>query len=511
MAIAVLLFASCKNEVIVEGTDEPETVEPEVFPDTVFASVNDLDYDVEIVDTIVSGQLKFTHSEYQDSVSQLMFRGNPFRDADFHGKVKGKPSKIVVDWRFETGMGKPSSHGGSWMGGNGWTGQPLYVQWPDSILQRMRKSPGVTTELDSLELIIASMCGEIYFINPTTGKKSREPIDGGAVLKGTPSLDPSWNGNLYVGQGVSWAGSTMGNQAFNLYTMERTFYMPNDPKCRRHWNAFDSSAICAGGFLFWPGENGTLYKYVREDGGIRLHSTLRYNVKGYGAAGMESSMSVYSNYGYVSDSHGNVLCVNLNSLKPVWRYDNKDDSDASPVLALEDGVPYIYAACEVDKRGDNQPARLTKLNGLTGEEVWCNEELCVRWHRGGKDVSDGGYFGTPLLGRGNCENIIFVTPCKHGTEKGVLLAIDRKTGNEIYRTKLKSYAWSSMVGFYNEQNEMYIFLGDCVGNVYLIEAKTGKILYTELVGNNFEASPVAFGNSVVVGSRGNQIIKMSIQ
>lgn len=510
LAAAALLLASCKDAAPEEDIAEPVIEEPEILPDTAFASVDDLDYAVEIIDSTVSGQMKFTHSEYQDTVSQLTFRGNPFRNADFHGKVKGKPSKIVVDWTYETAQGRPATIGGSWGGGNGWTGQPLYVQWPDSIAKLMKQAPGVTAELDSVELIVGSLCGEIYFINPTTGKNTREPLDGGAVLKGTPSVDPSWNGNLYVGQGVPFVGGTMGNEAFNLFTMQRIHYMPRDPKCRRGWNAFDSSAVSAGGFLFWPGENGTLYKYIREADSLKLHSAMRYNVKGHGAAGMESSMAVYSNYGYVSDSEGNILCVNLNTLKPVWRYNNMDDSDTSPVLELENGVPYIYTCCEVDKRGSNQPARLTKINGLTGQEIWCHEEVCLRPSRGKGEFMDGGYFGTPLLGKGNCENLIFATPCKHGTERCYILAIDRKTGKEVYRTQLKHYAWSSMVGFYNEQNEMYIFHGDAIGNVYLVEGKTGKILFTERYGKNFEASPVAFGNSVVVGSRGNEILKMSI-
>lgn len=509
VSITFIAF-SCTNAKMDETPEEPVVVDPELLPDTTFSSVEAIDYDIEIVDSTVSGDLKFTHSEYTDTLSALTFRGNPFRNADFHATVKGRPTKIVKDWEFETGKGKLSAFGGSWMGGNGWSGQPLYVQWPDSIAQLMKKAPGVTAEFDSTEVIVSSMCGEIYFLNPKTGKETRKPLDGGAVLKGTASLDPSYNGNLYVGQGVAWRGDVMGNQAFNLYTMERTFYNPRDPKARRGWNAFDSSAICAGGFLFWASENGTFYKYIRENGTIRLHSALRYTQKGHGAPGMESSIAVYSNYGYVSDNAGNFLCINLNNLKPVWRYDNQDDSDPSPIIELENGVPYIYTCCEVDKRGTNKPARLIKLNGLTGQEVWCHEEICQRWYRSANSQSDGGYFATPLLGKGNCANMILATPCKHGKEKSILLAIDRKTGKEIYRTQLLRYVWSSMIGFYNEKNELYIFLGDCSGNVYLIEGKTGKIIYTEKVGNNFEATPVAFGNSVVLGTRGYTIYKLSI-
>ena len=222
-------------------------------------------------------------------------------------------------------------------------------------------------------------------------------------------------------------------------------------------------------------------------------------------------MAVYSNYGYTADNHGNILCINLNTMKPVWRYDYRDDNDSSPVVGVEDGKPYIYVGCEVDKKGEGGVARLAKIDGLTGEAIWVVEEVCNRWHVNEKKTIDGGIFGTPLLGSGNCADIVYTNPCKHGKEKGVVLAIDRKTGKELFRTQLKHYAWSSMVSTTNEKGEMYIFLGDCAGNVYLINGKDGNIIFTKAVGNNFESSPVVFGNSCVVGSRGTTIYRFSIK
>lgn len=110
--LAFIAF-SCTNVKTDETPEEPVVVEPELLPDTTFSSVEVLDYEIEIVDSRVSGDLKFTHSEYTDTLSALTFRGNPFRDADFHATVKGRPTKIVKDWEFETGMGKPSAFGGS--------------------------------------------------------------------------------------------------------------------------------------------------------------------------------------------------------------------------------------------------------------------------------------------------------------------------------------------------------------------------------------------------------------
>ncbi|MDD4395776.1 MAG: dehydrogenase, partial [Bacteroidales bacterium] len=75
---------------------------------------------------------------------------------------------------------------------------------------------------------------------------------------------------------------------------------------------------------------------------------------------------------------------------------------------------------------------------------------------------------------------------------------------------LKHYAWSSPVAIYNEKNELFIFTGDTAGNVYLIDGKSGKIITTRYIGNNFESSPIVIDNHVVIGSRGREIYKLSI-
>jgi len=57
---------------------------------------------------------------------------------------------------------------------------------------------------------------------------------------------------------------------------------------------------------------------------------------------------------------------------------------------------------------------------------------------------------------------------------------------------------------------MYIFAADCWGYVYIIEGATGEVLLTEKVGLNFEGSPIMVDNTIVIGSRGDNIYKISI-
>jgi outer membrane protein assembly factor BamB len=94
---------------------------------------------------------------------------------------------------------------------------------------------------------------------------------------------------------------------------------------------------------------------------------------------------------------------------------------------------------------------------------------------------------------------------------GDFVAINRHTGEIIYRTPLKHYAWSSPVAFLNENDEMFIFTADTCGYVYIIDGISGEIILSKLVGQNFESSPVVIGNSIVIGSRGNSIFKMSLK
>ena len=197
------------------------------------------------------------------------------------------------------------------------------------------------------------------------------------------------------------------------------------------------------------------------------------------------------------------------TIQTVWHYDNRDDSDATIVVAEEaDGV-FLYTGSSVDKQGDSGYCRFVKLDAKTGKLVWENKIACHKMEFGEKK-REGGMFSSPLLGRGNCEGLIFTNICGMGADKGTFVAIDRTTGKIVYRRALKFYSWSSPVALYTPDNEMYVFTGDVIGNVYLIEAKSGKIVYTMRGGNNFESSPIVIDNCVVVGSRGREIHKFEI-
>ena len=463
------------------------TLEELTLPDTAFASTEAVTFVVDIADSSANN-LKDFDDRYAKKDRVCAFRANLMRNADFGGRVEGEPDTVIVDWTFRTAEDYTQTNFGTWGGGTGWTGQPLF---------------------DGTNIIVASLCGRIYFIDYKTGEAAREPLYAGNVLKGTPSLDPEYP-NLYVGHGVP-NHSPFGQEVYDLESYERTCFISRDTKAWRGWGAFDSSPIVAGGYLFWAGENGTIYKYVRAKGNLQRVAALRYKVGGR-APGMESSICVYRNYGFCSDNHGNILAVNLNTMRPVWYYNNHDDSDGTIVCREEEGTPDLYAACEVDKQGMNGTCHFVKLCALNGQLVWDCKIPCARIQLGEK-ILDGGVYCTPLVGSGDCEKLAFFNICRNSAAptRGEFVAVNTDNGTVVYSVPLRSWAWSSPIAFHNEEGKTYIFTGDASGNIYLIRGHDGKVLYTQRVGNNFESSPIAVGNTAVVGSRGNGIYKFSIK
>ncbi|MBO4487364.1 MAG: PQQ-like beta-propeller repeat protein [Bacteroidaceae bacterium] len=487
------LFVSCGKKA--EQADPIDTTTQDAeqilaLPDTALPSATAVSYTLEIVDTTISGELQSLENLYDGKEGWFTFRGNPLRNADFGGTVTGTPSRVVKDWQFNTSFDASKTSMGTWGGGTGWTGQPLYL-----------RSTG--------EIIVASLCGRVYFLNFADGTETRSSIDVTNPIKGTCSLEPTNRRLLFVGQGIPKV-PPMGQIAIDLKRHERVFFSGADRKAGRSWGAFDSSPVRVGDFLFWPGENGTIYKYKVQDSTITLHTAMRYRCRGV-APGVENSLCVYRNYGFFGDNHGNIICINLSTMRPVWHYDNHDDIDGSIVCEVEDGVPFIYSGCEVDQQGAQGICHFVKLNGLTGQPMWEQQIQCRKLNFGGKHF-DGGLYCTPLLGKGDCADLIFANICqREGRSNADFTAFSKKTGEVVYRTALNAFAWSSPVAFLNEKGQTFIFTGDSSGNAYLIEGRTGKVLFREHMVNNFESSPVVIDNHLVVGSRGQEIYRFSIE
>lgn len=474
----------------------------ERLPDTVYPSAGIVRHSVYMPDTTAEGLLSSLVDLYTDTPGAFTFRKGTLRDADFLGYLDTVPSEICIDWTYRTPFDTVMTKYGRWGGGTGWTGQPLYVEWPDSCIRKFN------TRVSKREIILGSLDRQIHFIDYETGQASRMPIPVDNPVKGTISLDPSLNGNLYVGHGVPAKGD-FGALVIDLYDNCVSHFFGRDPRALRGWNAYDSSPVRVGQFLFRPGENGTLYKFLIHAGSLSLHSSMTYTVNGR-SPGMEASIAVYRNYGFTADNGGNILCVNLDNLTPVWHYRLPDDVDATPVLSYEaDGV-YLYVGSEVEHEGVME-AVFAKLDALTGREIWSTGIPALRADVDEKHF-DGGFYASPLPGYGDCSDLIFTNVVENTNGRnGSFVAFDKHTGRISYSVGLRCYAWSSPVGFLDSDGRMYVLTADCGGRVYLFRGNDGALMCSRQVGSNFESSPVVVGNTVVVGSRGTNIYKLSIK
>ncbi|MCF0207107.1 MAG: hypothetical protein HUK15_06750, partial [Bacteroidales bacterium] len=175
---------------IIEEPEEPK--EPPFLPDTSYASVENLDFSITIFDSITPESIEFSEDQYTNTPGIFTFRGDMLRSAGFSALVDSIPTDIEIEWAFETDYDHTPTSYGTWGGGNGWTGQPLYVEWPDSVYEKFQQtSPALTKDFGKRELIISSLCGTTYFVNFENGKISRNPIEVGNPIKGTAMLDPS--------------------------------------------------------------------------------------------------------------------------------------------------------------------------------------------------------------------------------------------------------------------------------------------------------------------------------
>ena len=92
-----------------------------------------------------------------------------------------------------------------------------------------------------------------------------------------------------------------------------------------------------------------------------------------------------------------------------------------------------------------------------------------------------------------------------------MVALDTATGNELWTYQTPSYSWSSPVCFYDTEGNGYVLCATHGGSLWLFNGKTGDLLDEFDTAQTLEASPVVYNNTVVVGSRWNNIWGITLQ
>ena len=97
--------------------------------------------------------------------------------------------------------------------------------------------------------------------------------------------------------------------------------------------------------------------------------------------------------------------------------------------------------------------------------------------------------------------VIYIVARAPSSYDGVMLALNRETGEVIWEVDTVNYAWSSPAAFYTEEGKAYIAFVNASGKIRLVDGETGQVLYALGLNQTTEASPVVFGNMMVLGTR----------
>lgn len=472
------------------------------------------DYKDNEEDKIIMG----SSEEYSDIEGVTCFRGNNYRNSASYGKANIKEEKLEVIWKIPIGSTD------RWTG-VGWNGQPAIVKWPKELLDKINLFEEKKKKENLKEVIYAALDRNIYFIDLEDGSFTRNKIKIPGPIKGSLTVDPRGIPLLYVGQGISKVGGksvAIGYRIFSLIDQKMLYFINGrDPFAYRSWGAFDSTAIVdkVTDTMLICGENGIFYKvklnteYINDTKEVKINPRVtkyRYKIKSNHYQGIENSIAVYKNLGYFADNGGWIQCIDVNSLKPIWLYNGKDDIDSTIAIESKDEEVSIYSGCEVDKQGKKGNSYIRKLDGLSGKVIWekaysCFSKLAPR-------PNNGGALASPIIGKESIENMVIYNLARYGGfNRGILVALDKETGNELWRLELNNYSWSSPVDVYTKNGDAYIILCDSIGNVYLIKGSTGEVIDKINIGSNVEGSPAIYDNILVIGTRGQKIYGIKIK
>lgn len=455
------------------------------------------------------------------------FRGNNFRDNAAYGTAEITEKTVSLAWTADS----TELPGGRWRG-SGWTGQPLVVKWDDATKNIMNMYQNKKDKDGLVEVIYATLDGHIYFLDLEDGSQTRDPINVGMCFKGSGSLDPRGYPLMYVGSGDAegsrkprmYVISLIDGRILYEYGYEEALSYRKD---NEGWCAFDSSPLVDAetDTLIWPGESGVLYtiklntSYDQSAGTLSIapdqpvctrYLTDRSSGTDYWV-GYEASANIVDHYLYVSENGGLFYCVDLNTMELVWAQDTKDDSNSSPVFQLvSEDEAYIYTAPSLHWTQDENAKgsiSIYKINALTGQIVW-EKPYPVHTVSG---VS-GGVQSTALLGKTgtDLEGLVIYTIARTpNKDSGLMVAFDTDTGDVVWSMDMAAYTWSSPVALYTKEGKGYIVVCDSAGKAMLLDA-AGTVLDKVSLGGLVEASPVAYGNMLVVGTKEEKICGLRV-
>ena len=486
----------------------------------------------------------------------MTFRGDNFRRNAAVGTLSAAPTGLKEKWHAESGSSRGTNQT---YYGYGWTGQPVIARWSTQVREGSNLFEKKINTKALKEVIIAGMDGNIRFLDLADGELTRNSIKLGYPMRGTPTLHTGGYPFMSVGQfarKMKVKTGKIGLRQYNLYSQKEQKLLDGlDGKYHRPLNdvgSFETSALIdrTSDTLIAAGSNGMLYleslnssfdynaKVLTIDPSITV---MNYKVKGQKSTALlaiESSPAAYDKYVYMANMGGVLMCIDTDTLKPVWAVNTGDSVMAAVAMdmqirenAQETPVPAdtgdeddpkdkapadnrelsLYTANMLNnrKKGDSD-IQIRRYDALSGKEIW---KTSVGVTKGQKDKDDVGAKASPVIGQHGLNDLVYFTVTGlsdegrqqlglSGETPAVLIALEKASGKIVWSYGLSSRSESSPIAVYDEKGNGWIIQCEQNGTIHLLEGLTGSVVDTMQLNAEIEASPAAYGSTVVIGTTG---------
>jgi len=420
----------------------------------------------------------------------LTFRGNPTRS--FYGTGPMPRTQPQVLWQYP-GNGNPmcgesSEYGNvrTWCG-TGWTGQP-------AVFERDGRTWVVFGAYDY----------KIHFVDAATGLDIIPPFATDDLAKGNVTIDPDGYPLVYAGSRDNYLRVI----AFDGAAPRELWKLNGRTEDRMHNDDWDAAPLVLNGYLIEGGENSwfhgiRLNRGYAADGSVTVDPSLAFRVPGWDQqliddlgskdpkrVSLEASVSVSGDTAWLNSSGGLVQGWDISSLRTgqgevrrTFRYWTGDDSDASIV---PDDEGFLYVGVEIDRANSRvqNAGQMIKLDPRTPDDP-------VVWKYDLDFFVDDGVWTTPVV----VGDVTLWT-----TKPGYIYALDRYTGEFLWKQKIGGPALSSPVLV-----DGVLVQASGKGVIYGFDFSSPRTQPTELwsvqLEGNIESTPVVWNGRIYVGTR----------
>ena len=462
----------------------------------------------------------------------LTFRASSFRQNAAYGTIKGDLTGLSVKWQAKAGRSAMNAAKGYYYGiGRG--SQPVIVKWASDVreLTNMTDEKKLTAKLK--EVIIAGEDGYIYFLDLTDGTPTRNSINVGYPLRGTPSVHPKGFPYMAVGQyarKMLKSQGPIGLRTYDLLTQKEVKRIDgtDGKKSKRPLSGLANFDTCPlidanSDTMVAAGGNGLLYvtdlgaKLTLNDQKMSVAFDPTVVLQTQGArekaslTAVQSSLAGYQGCVFYADKGGYLRCVDVNTMTVVWAVQMEDAVEAAVALDLDEaGTLWLYTATTLQNRNKGD-VTIRRYNAQTGEESW---KVTVPVAKEKKSSVTPGAVASPVIGTDGLNGCVYYTLSNlsaaggeqlFGEKKAVpaaLVCLDKESGRVRWTYPLASYTYSSPVAVYNEEGKGWIIQAESNGTLTLLDGENGSLVSSIEIEGVINGSPAVYLDTLVIGTQG---------